>query len=360
MTSEPVIAAASAALGRELRDVGGLGGSPRSGVHRAADGEGTVVVKSYAGGSRTSWARERVGLGAAGAVGVAPRLLAAAADPPLVVMEDLGVAPSVADLLLGTDARAADDALSAWATALGTLHARTHADRGAIGDAMAAAVAQAAAEGSGPRDRFHAGVGHGLDRASVDWAKHAETLDLRESAPNVRVVAAPLASGEPDALSPADACPDNNLLTEDGCRLIDFEWSEVRHPAWDAAYLAVPWPTCWCSWRIPEATAERALVAYREAAAEGIPYVASDAFAADVATARSCWALASVSWSLTTALGEERESHPASPDIRPRIQHRLGLVAESGTAEAPFAAEVLERTRQQWGDLALALAPAYR
>ena len=42
------VAAAGRALGRELRDLGGLGGSDRSGVHRASDGAGTVVVKSYA------------------------------------------------------------------------------------------------------------------------------------------------------------------------------------------------------------------------------------------------------------------------------------------------------------------------
>ena len=45
-----VLAAASAALGRELRDLGALGGSDRSGVHRATDGATTVVVKSYAAG----------------------------------------------------------------------------------------------------------------------------------------------------------------------------------------------------------------------------------------------------------------------------------------------------------------------
>jgi hypothetical protein len=55
------IAAASAALGRELTDLGALGGSDRSGVHRATDGVGTVVVKSYAGGSQLAWAREWVG-----------------------------------------------------------------------------------------------------------------------------------------------------------------------------------------------------------------------------------------------------------------------------------------------------------
>jgi hypothetical protein len=352
-----VIGAASAALGRPLQDLGGLGGSDRSGVHRATDGTTSVVVKSYVGGSLTSWARERVGLGAAGPLVVAPQLLAVAADPPLVVMQDLGSAPSVADHLLGDDPTAADAALLEWAGTLGRLHAGTHADRAAI--AASLAEAEDAGRGEEPADRFDAGVGGNFDKAAADWVATADELGLT-GPPDVGALAAGLADPERHALSPADACPDNNLLTSEGCRLIDFEWSEVRHPAWDAAYLAVPWPTCWCSWRIPESSAERAFDAYREAAAEGIPYVATEAFAADVVAARVCWALVSVSWSLTTALRKEQTPHPASPGTRPRMQHRLALVAESGTDAAEFAGEVLEHTRRRWGDLALALAPAYR
>jgi hypothetical protein len=352
-----IMAAASAAVGRELRDLGGLGGSDRSGVHRASDGASTVVVKSYAAGNRESWARERVGLGVAGAVGLAPRLLAVSAEPPLVVMEDLGSAQSVADRLLGSDPEAADEALVAWATTLGLLHARTHADR--VTTRRAFLDADAAVAGLGPRDGFHLGITGDLDVATRDWADNAERLGLADP-PDVAALAARLEVEEHHALSPADACPDNNLLVAGGCRLIDFEWSEVRHPAWDAAYLAVPWPSCWCSWRIPEASAARALDAYREHAAEGIPYVGTDAFVADVEHARVCWALLSLSWSLANALRHESRPTPEGPSTRPRMQHRLQLVAESGTSAAAFAGEVLEHTREQWGDLALALAPAYR
>jgi hypothetical protein len=42
------------------------------------------------------------------------------------------------------------------------------------------------------------------------------------------------------------------------------------------------------------------------------------------------------------------------------MQHRLALVADSGSEPADFAGRVLEHTREQWGDLALELAPAYR
>jgi hypothetical protein len=247
--------------------------------------------------------------------------------------------------------------LVAWATALGRVHAGTHADRAAI--ARAFAEAESAVADDEPVDRFDAGIDGSLDEATVVWTEQADAHGWT-GPPDVGALADVLADPEHHALSPADVCPDNNLLLPDGCRLIDFEWAEVRHPAWDAAYLAVPWPTCWCSWRIPDASAERALDAYRGAAVEGIPYVASDAFAHDVEAARAVWALVSVSWSLRTALREEQTPHPASPGTRPRMQHRLALVAESGTAAAAFAGEVLEHTRRQWGDLALALAPAYR
>ncbi|MEO6511289.1 MAG: hypothetical protein ABIO16_09885, partial [Nocardioides sp.] len=310
---EAALAAASSALGRPLEDLGSLGGSDRSNVHRAADGADTCVVKGYALDHRSSWARERVGLGAAGALGLAPRLLATAADPHLVVMEDLGSAPSVADHLLGGDARAADDALVAWACTLGALHARTHPVRVTLRAEFTGAEAEVA--GAEPADRFHAGVDGSVSEATAAWATIGEQLGIADP-PDVEALGAPLRDEDHHALSPADACPDNNLLLDEGCRLIDFEWAEVRHPAWDASYLSVPWPTCWCSWQIPAGTAERALDVYREAAVPGIAYVGDDAFLDDLAVARACWALISVSWSLATALREDQQPHPASPATR--------------------------------------------
>ena len=54
------------------------------------------------------------------------------------------------------------------------------------------------------------------------------------------------------ALSPCDACPDNNVRSDSGeLSLVDFEGAAFRHVAWDVAYLTVPWPSCWCCWRIP-------------------------------------------------------------------------------------------------------------
>ncbi len=74
-----------------------------------------------------------------------------------------------------------------------------------------------------------------------------------------------------NALHDRCTCPDDAVLL-DGCyRLVDFEGAQWRHVIWDVAYLRVPWPTCWCSWRLPEDVAERAVDAYRGAAAPTFP-----------------------------------------------------------------------------------------
>ena len=75
------------------------------------------------------------------------------------------------------------------------------------------------------------------------------------------------------ALTPSDACPDNNVLRGGDLVLVDFEGAQVRHVAWDVAYLRVPWPSCWCSWRLPEDLAARAHGVWTEQVAVVAPYV---------------------------------------------------------------------------------------
>jgi hypothetical protein len=111
---------------------------------------------------------------------------------------------------------------------------------------------------------------------------------------------------------------------------------------------------------VPDDVGARTLETYRAVAAEGIPHVTADAFDADVEAARVCWALVTVSWWLLRVLEADPVQGPGAPLARPRTQHRLALVAQSRTSAAAFAGEVLEHTRERWGDLALELAPAYR
>src|SRR5271165_5628679 len=109
-----IVAAASAMIGRPLTEPVVLqGGSGRSVVLRCREGGSSVIVKTYprSGEGRSSFAAEAAGLELASGTGLAPSLLGADPDAPAVVMSDLGAGPSIADVLLGDSASAAESAL---------------------------------------------------------------------------------------------------------------------------------------------------------------------------------------------------------------------------------------------------------
>src|SRR4051812_17995450 len=124
-----------AAAGRALEPVFGpvqlvagaaLGGSDRSSVVRARvrtdRGELPVVLKAPTGNEPGAVREEAaLRLAARRSLPGPVRLLAASADPPLLVLADAGTGPTLADHLLAPDAHAAEAALLRWAGAIGTL-----------------------------------------------------------------------------------------------------------------------------------------------------------------------------------------------------------------------------------------------
>lgn len=131
-------------------------------------------------------------------------------------MADLGVAPSLADRLLGSSAAAADRALLDWVFALGRLAATT---RGREAELTALLPALGLAPPPGLQDD--------LDKV------------LAATAPQRYPV-----------FSPGDICPDNTLLTGHGLQLVDFEGAGYHSVFLDAAYLRMPFATCWCVFRL--------------------------------------------------------------------------------------------------------------
>ncbi|MFD0630560.1 hypothetical protein ACFQ9X_01735 [Catenulispora yoronensis] len=119
METSEILAAAAGLLGSELTDPVDLGGGPRSVVLRVRTAEGgTVVLKAHE--ERGEFLAESAGLRF---TDLGPRLLAADEARLLIAMEDLGAAPSLADVLLGGDEKAAREALVAWAGCYGRLAA---------------------------------------------------------------------------------------------------------------------------------------------------------------------------------------------------------------------------------------------
>ena len=161
--------------------------------------------------------------------------------------------------------------------------------------------------------------------------------------------------GGPTALTPGDACPDNNVRTPGGYVLIDFEWAEFRPVAWDAAYLRVPWPTCWCSWALPGEAVERALDRWRTAIGPLPPD-----FDTELDRATLAWAFLSTALFLPRILaGSDHVQNAAGPLRRAFLHHRLSTAPGDGPL-ADLAAETAAALARTHGIHPLALAPAFR
>ena len=269
-----LMAIASAALGLTLSDPVPLAGSDRSSVLRcrtsAADTvpawrvSDTVVVKSYPASAEGAegFAGESAGLRFIAGTGAGPDLLATDAAHRVIVMSDLGTAPSLADLLLGTSADRAASALVDWALACADLAVRT----------------------AGRQPDFARLIGaretrHWLERRI--WQIPGLLADFSIGAPtgladDLAEVASLLEPGQFDVFSPGDICPDNNLITETGVKFIDFESAEFHSVFLDAAYLRMPFSTCWCVFRLPDELALSTQARYRAVLSGAIPALAVD------------------------------------------------------------------------------------
>lgn len=176
------------------------------------------------------------------------------------VTEDLGTGPSLDDLLTGADAAAASAGLVAWARALGDLHARTvgHAEeydqlRARLGRPM-------------PAEHRISLVERPVDAA---WTRLAASAPAPVTAAVRADVARLLVElrdpGPLLALSNGDTCPYNTRILPDGVRFFDFELAGFRHCLLDAAYLRVPFPSCYRFGRLPDPVFAEAESAYRSA-----------------------------------------------------------------------------------------------
>src|SRR3954469_24474625 len=341
---------------------GELPGSDRSEVVRArvrtATEELRAVLKMPTG-SGLGAVREEAALRLAARLELPGpvRLLASSADPPLLVLADAGRHPTLADRLLGPDAGVAEGALLRWAATIGTLQSGS-AECGPDFERELAALSPLGVPLADPTpDDLAAGaaaLARDLPRLGV--TPPGAALDELRSACEGLVTTA-------SGLVPGDTCPDNAIDGPDGMVLLDFEAAAYRHVAWEGAYLTVPWPTCWCSWRLPEEVTARAVARWRDALG---PPAAGPDFAPDLALTTVAWALLSTAGLLPAALdGDPPPRNQAfvgrTPPRRAMIQYRLGAAAALATPLLPalpaLAEQVHAATLAAWGRCELELAP---
>lgn len=184
-----------------------------------------------------------------------PELLAHDGPLRVLVIDDLGRAPTLWDRLRGQDARLAERALLSWARSLGRLHATT-AGREADFEALLRRLG-----GFVPDDDTTPAVACARLPTLLEEAIGVTTPDdVRSYAEHV---CGSSASSAYRAFSPVDLSPDNNLVTSGGVHFLDFERGLVRNALIDAAHLRVPFATCDDARALPSGMSEAMIAAWK-------------------------------------------------------------------------------------------------
>jgi hypothetical protein len=298
----------------------------------------------------------------------ASRLFGGSIGRGLLVTEDLGEGLSLADLLQSDDSTQAERALFAYASALGRLHAST-AGHSREYDAIRRALGQSG-EATRPR------AGERLAAIVPDFRAVCAALDLPLSSQCEveleRLEAAFTAPTPFEAFCIADCCPDNHRYmpgsagARDEIRFFDLEFSGYQHALLEAAYLLLPFPTCWCVARLPDDLPFRLEAAYRTELAQGCPDADDDrTFFGAMAHACAAWLVITVGWSLPAIAGEDetwgistvRQRIPLRAENTAAVIERSGDLLALGTLARDLAA----RVRERWGEtVEIPLYPAFQ
>ncbi|MCL3861189.1 hypothetical protein [Actinotalea sp. K2] len=353
------LALAGTALGASLSGAVILGGAQRSLVLRCTAPDGaTLVVKRFEADAdgRERFAREHVGLTT---LTRTPDLLGVDATHEVLVMSDLGPGPTLADLLLGSDREAAWAGALDWAEALGTLLAGARDRVPEVESRLAAAGIEVWDAEQVVRDglaRLGALV-PGIDERSLveDLVPLSEVLAVRGSDSARRAL----------AVSPGDTCPDNAVRTSEGWRFLDLEGTSTHHPALDAAYLALPFATCWCVFDPPAGLTDAMLARFTAALAPAYPdVVAEPGWSRAVDLACAGWILAATTWLAPGALADRQSTGPSdrpSPTFRQLLTSRWRWGAAHLAGTTPSLAAAFARAagwaEDEWGTPATTPAP---
>ncbi|WP_020017444.1 hypothetical protein [Promicromonospora sukumoe] len=352
-----------------LTDPVDLGGSARSQVLRcrveragssAPLGAGpdlppTVIVKRFLSDAG-AFVRETVGLDVCPGT---PTLLAQDQEHGLIVMSDLGVLPTLADLLLGDDRDAAWDGARSWARALGRTTGGSRARVAEARSRLAAAEPwDADADLRAGVDRLLEAVAGGDMGPDADAGPEGHAAAARRTAVEAELAAALhlRAPGAAAVVSPTDTCPDNAVLGPDGWHFLDLEGTDVQHAAFVAAYGLLPFATCWCVFDPPAGLTDMLLAELTAGLAEHAPDVVADpAWDTSVRQACALYLVLVTGWLWKSTVAGRELVGPAgrSPSYRQLMVSRWRWGALNLRADLPALAAVFGDAAawalDQWG-----------
>lgn len=286
----------------------------------------------------------------------------------LVVFEDLGDGECLADLLQGNDPVRAEACLLAYAVALGHMHAATIGREQEYRGLRVELGFADTQQNTGPKGWLHEEMSW-LTGDVIEFRKGCAGIGLELPGAfdaSVQVVATAMEQPGPFlAFTPSDSCPDNHRFIDGQVRLFDFEGSTFRHALLDAAYGRVPFPTCWCVNRLPEALVPRFESTYRAELVKGCPEAGDDTiFGQAMVAACACWTIATISWNLPGTLKEDsrwgiatvRQRHLLRLETLAVATERFGYLEPLGAV----ARQMRARLASLWPVEEMPLYPAFR
>ncbi|MET9002902.1 phosphotransferase [Amycolatopsis sp. Hca4] len=283
-----------------------------------------------------------------------PELVAHDGRDRVLVLEDLGRTPTLEDKLYARDSRAAERALLSWARSLGRLHAST-AGREADFNALLRRLGGPAKAESG----------------EVDVSRVAALIQQRLGIPVPEEVLTQVTAALDQsraagfrAFSPVELSPDNNLVTGQGVRFLDFENGCVRSALVDAAHLRLPFASWPDALALPAGMSEAMTAAWRAEVVGVWPVFADDEVLAAHLTASELLRVWLITGEELESLNLSRHAAPVSREAafvtwwRDLAKH-AGYVRMMAVSE--FAARVAAGLAARLGPHAdLAFYPAFR
>ena len=280
-----------------------------------------------------------------------PKLFSSDRDAGVLMIEDLGTAPTLDQLLLGDDAQVTEKALIALAEVLGQMHALTtdsRADydqlRTNLGPTVpppdtAKPITLAETEIKGLLTKIIEPLEIKLTSAMEAELK-ALTVAWRD-ANNFRV------------LIHSDPCPDNILVVGDTVKLVDFEFARFGSPLIDGTYWRTFFPTCWCCNRLPVLVADQMETHYRDAMVRGLPDLkADDRYYRLLVEACLSWTFTFLNWEGLDPVADDGDWGIAT--IRQRVLMRFEVVAALADEHRYYPAVgdlskiIAEALRERW------------
>lgn len=290
-----------------------------------------------------------------------PQLYAATKTPGVMVIEDLGTGKNLADFLMGKDTEAAENALITFATLQGRLHAATFGKQEIYRQIREQLGPSVLSDGYYDYEWLAPALEEFVDALDIEPVAGArqELVQLRNTLLN---------PGPFLTYTQGDSCPDNCLFADAELRLLDFEGGTFDFALKEGVYGRIPFPTCWCLYRMPEHMITSMEQAYRVELVKGCPVAADDTlFSTAVVEACAYWMLQAKKMLPPLAQVLERDRRLVGATDRERYLLRFLTVAQVceqyGHLEAlgATALAIVSKLQMIWPEAArVPFYPAFR